>query len=140
MEKEKVTNFSEEEGLVVIDEGEEGVGEESFQRSLAGKPWTETPFNVRAFKQTIVDVWKLKKPMEVQELGKNVFLFIFSTKHDLDNILSSGPWSFDRNILVLKRISKTEQLSEMALDTTSLTYLACIIAFQTTDSCFFGKS
>lgn len=104
----------------VIEEGEQDVGEESFQLSLAGKLWTETPFNVRAFKTTIVDAWKLKKPVEVQELGKNLFLFIFSTKRDLDKILNSGLWSFDRNILVLNRIFGTEQPSEMALDSTSL--------------------
>lgn len=113
-------SFPKEEGLVIIAEGDEDVGEESFQRSLAGKLWTESPFNIRAFKQTIVDAWKLKWSVEVQELAKNLFLFIFSTKRDLDNVISSGPWSFNRNILVLKRITRIEQPSEMALDTTSL--------------------
>lgn len=58
--------------------------------------------------------------MEVQELGKNLFLFTFSTKRDLENVLNSGPWNFDRYVLVLKRISGIEQPSEMALDSTSL--------------------
>lgn len=100
--------------LDAVDE-DDVVGDESFQRSLAGKLWTETSFNTRASKQTIVDAWRLKKPVEVQELGKNLFLFIFSNKRNLDNVLNSGPWSFDRHILVLQRISGTEQPSEMNL-------------------------
>lgn len=117
MEHWKKTSFSKDEGVLNIVDEDDVVGEEPFQRSLAGKLWTETSFNTRAFKQTIVDAWRLKKLVEVQELGKNLFLFLFSTKRDLDNVLNSGPWSFDRHILVLKRISGTEQPSEMNLGT-----------------------
>lgn len=78
------------------------------------------PFNTRAFKQSIVDALRLKRPVEVQVLGKNLFFFTFPTKRDMENILSSGPWNFDHNVVVLKRITGSEQPSEITLDSTSL--------------------
>lgn len=74
---------------------------------------------MRAFKSTIVESWRLRNPVEIQELSKNLYLFVFSTKRDLESVLKMGPWSFDRSILVLKRISGTEQPSEMAMDSVS---------------------
>lgn len=43
---------------------EEVSGEEIFQRTLAGKLWTDKNFNARAFTHTIVRGWELKNPME----------------------------------------------------------------------------
>ncbi|MCH85765.1 zinc CCHC-type-like protein [Trifolium medium] len=103
----------------VTAEDEEPVEEEYYGRSLAGKLWTDNAYNVRAFKQMIVDFWRLKNPVETQELGKNLYLFRFSTKRDLENVLKNGPWSFDSNILVLKRITGFEQPSEMEMKSIS---------------------
>lgn len=65
MERWKEKDFSEEEGHTVIEEGEEDVGEDHFNDALQGSYGLKPPFNVRAFKTTIVDAWKLKKPVEV---------------------------------------------------------------------------
>ncbi|XP_058732735.1 uncharacterized protein LOC131604305 [Vicia villosa] len=61
----------------------------------------------------MLGAWKLKNPVEVQELNKNLFLFRFSTRREMENILKNGPWSFDRNLLVLSRITGEEQPSEL---------------------------
>lgn len=53
---------------------EEVSGEELFQRTLAGELWTEHSFNA--------------KPCETQELSKNLFLFMFSLRKDLEKICS----------------------------------------------------
>jgi hypothetical protein len=108
-----------EEIIGVTEEDEEQMEEEVYGRSLVGKLWTDNNYNVRAFKQTIVDFWRLKSPVETQELGKNLYLFRFSAKRDLEIVLKNGPWSFDRNILVLKRINGIEQPSEMELNSMS---------------------
>jgi hypothetical protein len=67
-----------EEIIGVTEEDEEQMEEEVYGRSLVGKLWTDNNYNVRAFKQTIVDFWRLKSPVETQELGKNLYLFRFS--------------------------------------------------------------
>lgn len=101
----------EEEGVVV--EEEEVCGEESFQRTLAGKQWMEGSFNVRAFKATVLSAWKLKNLVEIQDLSRNFFLFKFSSKRDLELVLKNGPWSFDWALLFLNRVSSEEQPTDL---------------------------
>lgn len=93
--------------------------DEIFSRTLVGKLWTETPYNTRAFKQTILQAWRARNPVEIQDLNKNLFLFKFTSKREADLVCKNGPWSFDRNILVLNRISGTEQPSELAMNRSS---------------------
>ncbi|MCI19443.1 hypothetical protein A2U01_0040599, partial [Trifolium medium] len=119
MARWKDIEIPDDEIVGVTEDDEEQVEEEVYGRSLAGKLWTDNAYNVRAFKQTIVEFWRLKNPVETQELGKNLYLFRFSSKRDLENVLKNGPWSFDRNILVLKRITGSEQPSEMDLNSMS---------------------
>ncbi|XP_058762169.1 uncharacterized protein LOC131635558 [Vicia villosa] len=116
MEKWKEIPFSKEEEEGIIVEEEEVCEEESFQRTLAGKLWTESSFNARAFKCTMLSAWKLKNQVEIQDLSTNLFLFKFSTKRDLESVLRSELWSFDRSLLVLKRISREEQPSELNMN------------------------
>lgn len=100
--KVALSKEEEEEGFVA--DGVEECGDEIFANSLVGKLWTTDPFNGRIFKQVIVNAWRLKNPVEVQDLNKNLFLFRFSSKRDLESVVKNGPWSFDRNIVILKRI------------------------------------
>ncbi|XP_024629915.1 uncharacterized protein [Medicago truncatula] len=93
--------------------------DEIFSRTLVGKLWIETPYNTRAFKQTILQAWRARNPVEIQDLNKNLFLFKFTSKREADLVCNNGPWSFDRNILVLNRISGTEQPSELAMNRSS---------------------
>lgn len=117
MDSWKGVKLSEEEEIGVTAEDLEPEEEDQFQRSLAGKLWTSSAYNIRAFKQSIVEFWKLKNPVEIQDLGKNLYLFRFAAKRDLEYVLKNGPWSFDRNILVLKRTTGIEQPSEMKMST-----------------------
>lgn len=108
-----LTKEEEEDSFVADDV--EVCGEEIFTRSLVGKLWTEDSFNSRIFKQFMVQAWRLKNPIEVQDLNNNLFVFRFSTKKDLESVLKNGPWSFDRNLVILKRVTGDEQPSEMPM-------------------------
>jgi hypothetical protein len=55
MARWKDIEISADEIVGVTAEDEEDVEEEYYGRSLAGKLWTVNAYNVRAFKQTIVD-------------------------------------------------------------------------------------
>jgi hypothetical protein len=57
----------------------------------------------------------LKITVEIQDLNKNLFLSKFAARRDAENILQSGPWSFDRNLLIFDKISGEEQPSELDL-------------------------
>lgn len=85
----------EEEGFTV--EVEEECDGDVFEQTLAGKLWTESSFNSKALTATMIGAWKLRNPVESQVLSKNLFLFRFSTKRDIENVMCNGSWSFDRN-------------------------------------------
>ncbi|XP_058749873.1 uncharacterized protein LOC131622870 [Vicia villosa] len=111
MDKWRNLPLSKEEEEGVTAEGDEVEEVEVFQRTLVGKLWTENNFNVRAFTSTIIGAWRLKNPVETQEIHKNLFLFKFASKRDLDSVLKNGPWGFDRNLLILDRVTGEEQPS-----------------------------
>ncbi|XP_058755655.1 uncharacterized protein LOC131628867 [Vicia villosa] len=113
MERWKDFELSKEEEEGITAEVDEACEDEVFQRTLAARLWTDSPFNTRAFTSTMLSAWRLRNPVEVQELSKNLFLFRFATKRDLEGVLKNGPWSFDRNLLVLARVSGEEQPSEL---------------------------
>jgi hypothetical protein len=116
MENWKDLNLSKEEEEGVVWEEEDTYGEDVFHRTLAGKLWTDSPFNIRAFKQTMIQAWRLKNHVEVEDLKKNLFLFRFTTKKDADLVLKNGPWSFDRNLLILNRVSGEEQPADLEMN------------------------
>lgn len=107
----------EEEGITVKDS--DVSEDEIFRRTLAGKLWSDNPYNVKAFKQTITQSWRLKNPVEIQDLNKNLYLFRFATRRDAENMLKGGSWSFDRNLLILQRVSSEEQPSDLEMHTVS---------------------
>jgi hypothetical protein len=115
----KEMNLSKEEEGGVVWEEEDSYGEDVFCRTLAAKLWTDLPFNIRAFKQTMIQAWRLKNQVEVEDLKKNLFLFRFASKKDADKVLNTGPWSFDRNLLILNRVSGEEQPADLEMNKVS---------------------
>ncbi|XP_058746370.1 uncharacterized protein LOC131619274 [Vicia villosa] len=65
----------------------------------------------------MISAWMLKNQVEIQELSKNLFIFKFSTKRDIEFVLKNDPWSLDRALLVLYRISGEEQPADLNLHT-----------------------
>lgn len=121
MEGRKLKRSTDEEDEAIPVEADEMCNDdESFSRTLVGKLWTENPYNTRAFKQTMLQAWRSRNPVEIQDLNKNLFLFKFSSKKEADLVCKNGPWSFDRNLLILNRISGNEQPSELAMNRASL--------------------
>jgi hypothetical protein len=108
-----------EDEAITVEEDEICQDDESFSRTLVGKIWTDSPYNIRAFKQTMIQAWRSRNPIEIQDLNKNLFLFKFATKKEVELVCKNGPWSFDRNLLILNKISGNEQPSELAMDRAS---------------------
>lgn len=82
-----------------------------------GKLWTEKNFISTTLLQTITKIWNPRGGLAANEIGKNLFLFNFKTRKDLQKVLEGEPWFFDKQILV-KEISGEEQPSEIELHCT----------------------
>lgn len=78
-------------------EEEEG----SSEAWLVGKLLTQGSFNSKAFMSTMTQIWKVRKGMEIREVGKNMFTFCFLERRDKDQILRGYQWSFEWKLIVL---------------------------------------
>ncbi|KAJ8449479.1 LOW QUALITY PROTEIN: hypothetical protein Cgig2_002276 [Carnegiea gigantea] len=107
-----------EEKAVVVEYVEETPKERLDQVSLClmGKLFTDTFFNVGA-QNVPKNVWKPAKDLVIKEVDKNLFSFQYFATVDMEFASNKGPWAFDGCTVLLKRITRMEQLSEITLDT-----------------------
>ncbi|KAJ1397132.1 Zinc finger, CCHC-type [Sesbania bispinosa] len=110
MNRWKGVAFTEEEGAEVC--VPEEVCLQDSDAWLVGRLAMQSTYNVRAFKNTIMNVWKPKHGMEIWEIGRNLFSFRFFNAKDRDGVLKESPWNFDRNLVVLKVMSPDENPKE----------------------------
>lgn len=100
LEKMKLTT-EEEEVITISNEGwKEEI--ESCHMSLLDKFLTCKPFNKRAAQTTLRQAWGLEDSVQIVE-GSNLFQFKFNREFDMDHVLKGGPWSFDNQVLLLRR-------------------------------------
>ena len=58
--------------------------------------------------------------MQILEVGPNLFQFKFQSEFDLDRIFRGGPWTFDNQLLLLKRWNKGMIVGNIRLEAASL--------------------
>lgn len=103
----------EEEEAVICDEEELDEKVEQIGLCVWGKLLTKSHFNVDAMKTVLKNVWKAAKGVIIWDLDKNLFAFQFVSHADKNFVLNEGPWAFDGNILLLKKLTRLEQPSEI---------------------------
>ncbi|KAF8392312.1 hypothetical protein HHK36_022654 [Tetracentron sinense] len=84
--------------------------------SIIGRFATEKSLNGNAATRTTVKAWKTKVEARVQTLKDNCFLFKFAEERDILKVLYNQPWSFDGNLLVMKRWSAELTHSNVTLN------------------------
>ncbi|KAL0010845.1 hypothetical protein SO802_005953 [Lithocarpus litseifolius] len=118
LENMKLTT-EEEDVITIFDEGRlEAI--EDCTLSLMGKFLTCKSFNKRAAKNTIRRAWGLDDSLRITEVGPNLFQFKFKSEFDLDRTLRGGPWSFDNQLLMLKRWRKGMTVGNIRMETATL--------------------
>ncbi len=81
--------------------GREAALEECYL-SLFGKLTTK-PFNHRAARDTMKKVWRMSYERKVMEVGLDILQFNFNSEFQLKWVLENGLWSFENNLLLLRR-------------------------------------
>ncbi|KAI8016081.1 Uncharacterized protein LOK49_LG05G01337 [Camellia lanceoleosa] len=84
---------------------------------LVGTVLAMRPFNLEALRTTMESVWNPSKGMRTKVIKKNLFLFQFNHIIDKRRVLQNGPWSFDKNIILLKEVTDSWQPSQIAFST-----------------------
>lgn len=71
---------------------------------------TKRALNVDAIARTFKPLWRADNGFTVSNEGSHRVLFVFDNKEDVDRILSSEPWSFDKSLVVLERYDRQTPL------------------------------
>lgn len=74
---------------------------------------------MEAVARTFKPLRRAPKGFKVSNEGKHKVLFTFDDKEDVDRILASEPWSFDKSLVVLQRYDKLSSLENLSLDKAS---------------------
>ena len=93
---------------------------ESCSLSLIGKFLTCKAFNKRAAWTTLRKAWGMHTGLQTIEVGSNLFQFKFHSKFEMCRVLRGGPWTFDNQLLILKKWHKGMTASNVRLEHASL--------------------
>jgi 14-3-3 protein epsilon len=107
-------SLQEEEGFVFdLEEGEEEVID--FRWCLVGRFLGDRPVHVNSMKVTMADIWRPVKGVKIKEATAGLFLFQFAHEMDMDAVLNGGPWSFNNQMLIIKRVQLGVQIENIPL-------------------------
>lgn len=95
--------------------GYEGEGCKGLENTLLGRVHTDRPYSFQRMKRALSAAWRPRRLISFQDLDSNMFLVKFDNFVDLKRVLADGPWSFERNLVVLKSIDSDEQPSEFEM-------------------------
>nr|POF10712.1 hypothetical protein CFP56_46145 [Quercus suber] len=87
---------------------------------LAVQFFTSRKLNIEAIARTFKLLWHTKKGFEARDMGDHRVLFIFSEKFDVDRVLASEPWSFDKYLVALKPIGHQTEMKGLVFNSVHL--------------------
>ena len=100
---QKIKLTVDEEVNIAITAEKRGNTLEECSLSLFGKFQTSRPFNRRAARDTMRSVWRMGSELQILEVGNDILQFKFPTEFQRQWVVDNGPWSFENNLLLLRR-------------------------------------
>lgn len=83
---------------------------------LAAKFLTKRVLNLEAVLRTLKSLWRATSGLKGRDMGDNRVLFMFNDTLDMDRVIVNGPWSFDKFLILLKRMEDDEPLYKVVFD------------------------
>ncbi|KAL0005887.1 hypothetical protein SO802_013448 [Lithocarpus litseifolius] len=87
---------------------------------LVAKFLTKRVLNTEAIVRTFSPLWRAKNDFKVCDAGDHIMLFVFDNAEEVNKILSSEPWSFDRHLVLLQRLESSTSVQALKLDSVSI--------------------
>ncbi|XP_031091105.1 uncharacterized protein LOC115996104 [Ipomoea triloba] len=88
---------------------------ETYKFAVVGRLLTDRPIKFPMVRDTMAGVWRSGKGVTIKELQHNLFLFQFYHQFDLTRVLEDGLWSFEQNLLLVKRLDENQSPLNVAL-------------------------
>jgi hypothetical protein len=77
-----------------------------------GKLMADEPGFAEAMEKTLGRIWCPMKGIDVKDLGENIFLFTFHQASGKMKAVDGGPWTFDKNLMIMEEYVPTKNLDE----------------------------
>lgn len=108
-------NDDDEGGLVVEEPSGEKAGQD-YTHCLVGRLLTNRKVNFMAMQDTLSAIWRPVKGVFMEATSyPNIFLFKFFHERDVSRVLEDGPWTFNQQTLIIKKLEMDEQLANVEL-------------------------
>ena len=78
---------------------------------IAAKFFTSRFLQMEAVASTFRQLWRTTNGFRVRNQGNNIVLFVFDNLADVDKILKSQRWSFDRHLIVMQGDAPVHELA-----------------------------
>ena len=83
---------------------------------LVARFLTRRPINIEAITRTFRPLWRAEKGFVIKDLGENKASITFQDDVDLERVITNGPWSYDKFLVVLQRVEDDTPLASMSLN------------------------
>lgn len=101
---------------LILDNIPEGEKVEGLERCLVGRFLTNKKVNFGAMQDTLSSSWRPVKGVFMEETTQmNTFIFKFFHDRDLKRILDEGPWTFNQQPLLIRKLNADEQIKDLKL-------------------------
>ena len=84
---------------------------------LAVKFLTKQALNIQAIAKKFTPLWRMKNGFKVTKESDHVVLFTFDSQADLDRVLNTKPWSFDKHLMLLQWYDKEVDVLDIEFNT-----------------------
>lgn len=112
---EALAIMDDEDGVVV--EVEDVVQPEvDFRFAAVGRVVTDRAIKFVVFRDVMATAWRSEKGVHVRELSDHRFLFTFYQERNISRVVENGPWTFEQNLVVMRRLVKGDDPMMFSLD------------------------
>ncbi|KAL0408771.1 UNVERIFIED_CONTAM: hypothetical protein Sradi_1811500 [Sesamum radiatum] len=83
---------------------------------LVGRILTHRPYNNEALKSVLQSSFNPAQGMQITFIENGRFLLKFFHVVDRDRVVESGPWAFEKNLILLAKVSEDDNPAEVELN------------------------
>ena len=83
---------------------------------IAAKFLTSRFLQMEAVARTFKQIWRFNNGFRIRNQGNNTVLFVFDNLADVEKILNSQPWSFDKHLIIMQRYANDGPVNELSFN------------------------
>ncbi|XP_022149484.1 uncharacterized protein LOC111017902 [Momordica charantia] len=110
---EHFKSTNDENETVTIDRGKPILTADNVKLCVVAKLHTSKRISAEAIRSVMKSVWRVHNSTRFEPLGMNIYVILFKSLSEKSRVLSSGPWTFNKSLLVLTSPTATNQPLDM---------------------------